>query len=497
MSEPVIGVEAAARLGRSFAKCAPADTNRTRAVLGRIGTAGRGEAREAAARLDAIADLFALRMDEFGEHADWAVDTTDVVASEVAAELRLSQSAARGQLRLARAMRERLPRVAAVFRAGDIDLRMFQTLVFRTELITDELVLTFVDAELSVEVGSWTALTRGRLETAIDRVVARVDRDAVRRRREAAAERAVWIGNRPDGLADIIATAFSSTAHALDERLSALARTVCESDPRTVDQRRADALLALVAGADRMTCQCGRRECPAPAALGASPVVIHVLAEQATVEGRGDTPGLDMGNGVLIPPELVAELAANARLRPLIHPAAAPPEGGYVPSKALADFVRSRDLTCRAPGCDKPAVGCDIDHTIAYGAGGLTCAWNLKCLCRLHHLLKTFWGWHDEQLRDGTVIWTSPAGQKYVTTAGSASLFPSLCVPTGPLPEPSPRPQSSNQRTVMMPRRRRTRVEEHASRVAAERCANQQARCRYPIRARPPAHAHDSDPPPF
>jgi hypothetical protein len=178
--------------------------------------------------------------------------------------------------------------VAAVFRAGDIDLRMFQTLVFRTELITDELVLTFVDAELSVEVGSWTALTRRRLETAIDTVVARVDRDAVRRRREAAAERAVWIGNRPDGLADIIATAFSSTAHALDERLSALARTVCGSDPRTVDQRRADALLALVAGADRMTCQCGRGECPAPVALGASPVVIHVLAEQATVETLPD-----------------------------------------------------------------------------------------------------------------------------------------------------------------------------------------------------------------
>jgi hypothetical protein len=112
-----------------------------------------------------------------------------------------------------------------------------------------------------------------------------------------------------------------------------------------------------------------------------------------------------MGNGVLIPPELVAELAANARLRPLIHPAAAPPEGSYVPSKALADFVRGRDLTCRAPGCDKPAVGCDIDHTIPYGAGGLTCAWNLKCLCRLHHLLKTFWGWHDEQLRDGIDTW--------------------------------------------------------------------------------------------
>jgi len=28
---------------------------------------------------------------------------------------------------------------------------------------------------------------------------------------------------------------------------------------------------------------------------------------------------------------------------------------------------------------------------------------NLKCLCRKHHLVKTFWGWRDQQLPDGTV----------------------------------------------------------------------------------------------
>ena len=47
--------------------------------------------------------------------------------------------------------------------------------------------------------------------------------------------------------------------------------------------------------------------------------------------------------------------------------------------------------------------------------------------------MKTFWGWHDQQLPDGTLIWTSPSGQTYVTTPGSALLFPSLCVPTGAL----------------------------------------------------------------
>jgi hypothetical protein len=45
----------------------------------------------------------------------------------------------------------------------------------------------------------------------------------------------------------------------------------------------------------------------------------------------------------------------------------------------------------------------------------------------------TFWGWRDQQLSDGTVILSSPSGQTYVTTPGSALLIPSLCVPTGNL----------------------------------------------------------------
>ena len=129
-----------------------------------------------------------------------------------------------------------------------------------------------------------------------------------------------------------------------------------------------------------------------------------------------------------------------------------------MPSKALADFVRCRDLTCRWPGCDHPAFDCDIDHTIPYADGGPTHASNLKCYCRTHHLVKTFWGWRDQQLPDGTVILDSPSGKTYVTTPGSALLFPSLCSPTGDLrpPEPTAPMDYCDERTAMMPRRRRT-----------------------------------------
>ena len=201
-----------------------------------------------------------------------------------------------------------------------------------------------------------------------------------------------------------------------------------------------------------------------------------------------------LGADALIPTELIAELAKSAKLVPLVHPGDAAAEAGCTPSRALADFVRCRDLTCRFPGCDRPALDCDIDHAIAYADGGPTHASNLKCLCRLHHLLKTFWGWSDQQLPDATVIWTSPSGQTYVTTPGSALLFPSLCAPTGTL-DPVPHRPRCTKRDAMMPKRRHTRAQNHAHYIHTQRRHNRQARQAASCRPAPPTG--DDEPPPF
>jgi hypothetical protein len=83
---------------------------------------------------------------------------------------------------------------------------------------------------------------------------------------------------------------------------------------------------------------------------------------------------------------MVTELAKNARLRPVAVPKVLVAEPHYRPSAPLARFVRCRDLTCRWPGCDQPAVACDIDHTVPYPAGP-THPSNNKLYCRIHHLL--------------------------------------------------------------------------------------------------------------
>ena len=174
-----------------------------RSLVDRICGSSRDENRAAAQKLVSVGDLYLLRQREFGDCAAWSTDTTEAVTAEVAAALRISQGLAASHLYYARAMREKLPQVATVFVAGDIDYLMYQTLVYRTALITDAEVLTSVDAELAVKVPRWPSLSRGQISGRVDRIVARHDRDAVRRRKERAADRAVDIWDSGAGLAEI------------------------------------------------------------------------------------------------------------------------------------------------------------------------------------------------------------------------------------------------------------------------------------------------------
>ncbi|MGO8769185.1 MAG: hypothetical protein ACLQIK_23545, partial [Mycobacterium sp.] len=99
----------------------------------------------------------------------------------------------------------------------------------------------------------------------------------------------------------------------------------------------------------------------------------------------------------------------------------------------------------------------------------------------------------------------SPAGCTYVTTPGSALLFPSLCYAVGGMPavEVDPHPEDyCGDRTAMMPTRTRTRTQHRAQRVATERRHNRSARLapptEIPTYTGPAPHpTHDDDPPPF
>src|SRR5579862_4064302 len=92
-------------------------------------------------------------------------------------------------------------------------------------------------------------------------------------------------------------------------------------------------------------------------------------------------------------------------------------EAGYRPSRALAHLVKVRNTRCTAPGCGQPAARCDLDHTLAWDQGGLTCECGLAPLCRHHHRCKQSQRWKLEQPSPGVLQWRTPAGRTYVTTS--------------------------------------------------------------------------------
>jgi hypothetical protein len=90
-------------------------------------------------------------------------------------------------------------------------------------------------------------------------------------------------------------------------------------------------------------------------------------------------------------------------------------EAGYRPSRKLQHLVRARSARCTAPGCGRPAARCDLDHTVPWDQGGITCECDLAPLCRHHHKCKQTQGWRLEQPEPGVLIWRTPAGRTYAT----------------------------------------------------------------------------------
>ncbi len=346
------------------------------------------------------------------------------MGAEVGAAQGISHGMASGQMYLSVALRDRVPQVGALFADGMISARLAATIVWHTDLIKDPATLQLVDKTLAEDAARFGPLSVNKTAQAIDAVVDRYDPGALRHTRAAARSRDVVIDAAQDeaGTAALWGRLYATDAAVLDRRLTQLAHEVCDDDPRTVAQRRADALGALAAGAARLACGCEDPHCPAKSDgdTRAQSVLIQVVAEAAALDGPPDPhmsgeppsrrittdmtlrealaadpepelpeasarrrPAALLTSGGVVPTPLLAELIrGGAKLSPVGHPgAASTPEPGYRPSAALERFVRCRDMTCRFPNCDRPAEFCDVDHTVTYPFGP-THPSNVKCLCR-------------------------------------------------------------------------------------------------------------------
>jgi len=144
-----------------------------------------------------------------------------------------------------------------------------------------------------------------------------------------------------------------------------------------------------------------------------------------TATGPDPPPGTEPGPDP--PPDRAArDYLASLRIRvaPIArgHCDHTRAETGYQPSRALQHLVKVRNARCTAPGCGRPASRCDLDHTVAWDQGGITCECDLAPLCRHHHRAKQAEGWRLEQPEPGVLRWRTPAGRTYTTTPTSYPL---------------------------------------------------------------------------
>ncbi|TFC86963.1 HNH endonuclease signature motif containing protein, partial [Cryobacterium sp. TMT4-31] len=220
-----------------------------------------------------------------------------------------------------------------------------------------------------------------------------------------------------------------------------------ELPTRTLDQLRADIAAALLL--DGIT----------PDGMGGGiRGTVMVTVPVLTLLGLDEEPATLEGYGP-ISPEAAREIAGHAPsfTRLLTHP-----ETGVVLSlgktqhkntKAMKKYLRVRDETCRFPGCSRPAVTSDVDHTDPWAGGGNTDSDNLAHLCEPHHRLKHLSQWRVTQETGGILHWTSPGKRSYRTD------------PANPMGPPRPRPPVVGPKTrkrpaddsYLMPRQRPSR----------------------------------------
>jgi hypothetical protein len=367
----------------------------------------------------------------------------------LAATLKWSANAARGRAEQARSLTSHLPATLRALRDGILTGYHARVMV---ELTSAMDVTTAQAVEDRVVPGCVTRGGAGPVASfrqSIRRAMVAVDPEALQRRhRQAHHDRGTNHWTNSDGSATLAVTASPPDIDTIHRALTALAGPADAADPRTLDNRRVDALVALCLG--RLpSADPHPAAIPTPLPGGAADVTAHVVVDLPTLLGLADNPCQLVGYGP-IPAGTARDWLTSA---PTWRRLVTDPVTGHLldygplvrhPPPKLRQFVNTRDQTCTFPGCHQPARRCDNDHTAPWradGTGGTTSATNLQPLCRHHHNLKTFNHWHVIATHPDRTIWQSPTGRLH-TRYRPAVLHPPLGSPTsgrqGELPRELP-----------------------------------------------------------
>jgi hypothetical protein len=343
--------------------------------------------------------------------ARMAVDQSDDrnwVREDVACALRLSGRTAARRLAVAQTLAEQLPATLRLLGRGEVGYLHAAFLAEAVFALTGKQARAVEERVLARAVEQ----TLAEFQRSVRRAVARVAAATVEEQRvEAMRQRRVCVTPRDDGMTELWALLPAEGAVAVMTAVDALASVTSADDPRTPDQRRADALVDLGVAA--------LHDPLLPKAQGMRPS-IQVTVALSTLLGTDEQPGELAGHGP-IPASVARRLAADETgtwRRLVTDPVTGQlldyGQDTYRPPKDLADYVIARDQTCTFPGCSRPACRCHLDHRTPYSKGGSTSSQNIGPLCQRHHIGKHQADWTPRRNHDdGSTTWISPTKHIY------------------------------------------------------------------------------------
>ncbi|MCU1642500.1 MAG: uncharacterized protein JWN03_2775 [Nocardia sp.] len=287
-----------------------------------------------AAEITAIREVYRRHRAGNAEPGPGGIRAGEFAAAEVAVAVQVSEAVAAALIDIGLAL-DSLPQTSLAFAAGRIDLS-------RVQVITEAMRGLSREVREALEPKLIEAATRsdpGRLRQTARRWVIRLDSEGEQRRREAReSDRDVRIRAVHDGMAVFDGLLPAAGAQTVAMRLREMSLQVCEDDPRTMPQRRADALVALADGTGRLTCGCTHgKNCPqagAPATPRRPLIQVGMSAE--TLLGLRDDPAFLSGFGP-VDAALARTLAEHARFQVIPEYFAAPePALAADPSRSVA-----------------------------------------------------------------------------------------------------------------------------------------------------------------
>ncbi|GLP73007.1 hypothetical protein TUM20983_01170 [Mycobacterium antarcticum] len=507
---------------------------------GAVGAWARVESAACARRLAAMVTVLeaAYALDGSADRDQWCHDNWDAVCDQVGAAQRMTGRSVSNLLLMAVALKERFPKVAAIFAAGLLTLAQVRLIVTRSAAVTDPDALAQLDEALAEAVARWEPMSLDRTEKTIDEFVARFDPLALHRVQTRARGRSVDVDvDDGSGMAQLFATLFVPDAEAFEARLEAMADTVCRHDPRTRDQLRSDAIGALGRDQDRLPCLCGREDCTAAQNPPAAGVVVYVIAHQDSLgdpaqdppppppdgprpdapddlDSAGDSAPAEEHSGLdgLVPPVFIRPPEGRpltdgliprtpgflSQIRPAVTT-----RGRFLPgpvfrrvmlNAAIAEIFHpgqappepryrpSKKLAdfvrCRDLTCRFP--GCHEPSTncdvdhTIPWPYGPTQAANLKALCRRHHLLKTFWPGWRDRQYPDGTVEWTAPDGQTHVTTPGSRLLFPDLCQPTAPVTGATQPPASHAPGLTMPRRKRTRAQDRARCITRQREQNRQ-----------------------